>query len=40
MAEENAVNSNALLAVGIIGGLLGIYLVGINSLIGDRKSVV
>ncbi len=34
MAEENAVNSNALLAVGIIGGLLGIYLVGINSLIG------
>lgn len=31
---EGAVNANVMLAVGIIGGLIGIYLSGINPIIG------
>ena len=34
MADEKPVSSNMLLALGIIGGLLGIYLIGINPIIG------
>jgi tetrahydromethanopterin S-methyltransferase subunit C len=34
MADDKQVSANGLLALGIIGGLLGIYLVGINSIIG------
>ncbi|MBQ5475134.1 MAG: tetrahydromethanopterin S-methyltransferase subunit C, partial [Lachnospiraceae bacterium] len=35
---EGAVDANVMLAIGIIGGLLGIYLSGINPVIGPVLS--
>ena len=35
---EGAVDANVILAIGIIGGLLGIYLSGINPVIGPVLS--